>query len=287
MNDSTKRDWHEVNGWHVLFLFFVIWTGASLFTHYQVPQSLDPVTRWNYRAIIAQTVTAVLFSTLVLLNRNLRNFAFAACRRPARPIVWVEIGAAVCVMFLWAFGAHRVIVGATLVYGDSSFWYRFFGLANSAEVLREKHLLLAILIGVIVAPILEEFVFRAVMLRAWLQKQSVWLSIALSSIAFGAIHNVGFLFAAGGGVLFAVLYLSYGSIWPVVLVHAIHNVIALTPAMRERAFLRDPATVSNWSSWSVEIILAGMFFPLAVWLFRRLVASPIFPRTPVLRPTAE
>lgn len=284
MIDSTRRDWHEINGWHVLFLFFVIWIGAGLFTHYQVPQSLDPATRYSYRAIIAQTITASLFSTIVLLNRNLRSFALSACRRPQRPVSWLEIGAAICLMFLWGFGAHRLIVGATMVYGDSSYWYKFFGLTTSAEVLREKHLLLAILIGIIVAPILEEFVFRAVMLRAWLQNRSVWLSIALSSIAFGAIHNVGFLFAAGAGVLFATLFLSYGSIWPVVFVHAAHNVVALIPALRERAFLRDPASVSNWSSWSVEIVLAALFFPLAVWLFKRLLAYPTFPSASVVRP---
>jgi hypothetical protein len=83
------------------------------------------------------------------------------------------------------------------------------------------------------------------------------------------------------GILFALLYLSYGSIWPGVFVHAVHNLITFIPAVRERAFLRDPATVDKWSAWSVELVLAAAFIPLAIWLFARLVASPGFPRAAI------
>jgi membrane protease YdiL (CAAX protease family) len=127
--------------------------------------------------------------------------------------------------------------------------------------------------------VLEEFVFRAVMLRTWLQTRTVWLSVLFSSLAFGAIHNTGFFFAASAGAMFAVLYLSYGSIWPAVLVHALHNLIASIPAVRERAFLRNLSEVDKWSSWSVELVLAVLFFPLAIWLIRRLLRSPAIQET--------
>ena len=277
MDSRIQRDWHALKGWQVAFLFFVIWLVAGVMSYYVVPRDLSPAENWSYRALFAQSVTAGLFSVVVLLSRPLRQFAFEACHRPGRPISWLELAAALVLMFLWVFGGHRLIVASAIVHGDTSYWYTAFGFSDSVEALRDHHVALTFLISVLVAPILEEFVFRAVMLRVWMQSRSLWLSVAFSSIAFGAIHNTSFLFATAAGVLFACLYLSYRSILPAVLVHAAHNLIVLIPAVRQSFSLRDQDVVSSWSGWTVEFLSAILMLPLAFWVFRRLVSSPLFP----------
>lgn len=77
---------------------------------------------------------------------------------------------------------------------------------------------------VILAPLLEELLFRGYLLHRWSKKWGLWTGVLLSSAVFGAIHP-DTLAAAITGIGFAVLYLKVQSLWPPIIAHALYNLI--------------------------------------------------------------
>ena len=77
----------------------------------------------------------------------------------------------------------------------------------------------------VVAPFIEEMLFRGVFLRSFLWNYGPAKAIALSSLLFGAAHlNVyQFVIASTVGVLSGWLYLVTRSLWPSIFEHAIYN----------------------------------------------------------------
>ncbi|MGH4118010.1 CPBP family intramembrane glutamic endopeptidase [Clostridium sp.] len=77
----------------------------------------------------------------------------------------------------------------------------------------------------IVAPIIEEILFRGIILRGLLMKYSVKKSIIVSALLFAIIHMNPwqFLGAFSAGILLGWLYLKTRSIVPCILGHALNN----------------------------------------------------------------
>ncbi|GLQ90392.1 hypothetical protein GCM10007898_39670 [Dyella flagellata] len=90
------------------------------------------------------------------------------------------------------------------------------------------------IVAVSVGPMIEELMFRGVLLSALLHRMSTGLSIALCAALFGVMHLVGLDFqwyALPNLMLFAAalcwLRLKSGSLWPAILAHGMYNLFAL------------------------------------------------------------
>lgn len=77
---------------------------------------------------------------------------------------------------------------------------------------------------VILAPLLEELLFRRYLLHRWSQKWNLWTGVLLSSAIFGMIHP-DTLAAAATGIGLALLYLKTRTLWAPIIAHAIYNFI--------------------------------------------------------------
>ena len=80
---------------------------------------------------------------------------------------------------------------------------------------------------VLVAPVVEEFIFRG-LIMTWLARAMPGrLAAALSAAVFGACHGhpVWFAYAFVLGVVFGLMDLRLGSIWPSILAHMVFNAI--------------------------------------------------------------
>lgn len=78
---------------------------------------------------------------------------------------------------------------------------------------------------VILAPIVEEFVFRGLLLRRWSEKWSTKKAMIVSSLIFAIFHGdpIGaFLF----GLVMCYVYFLSGSLWLPIICHALNNFIA-------------------------------------------------------------
>lgn len=79
----------------------------------------------------------------------------------------------------------------------------------------------------IVAPIVEEIVFRG-LLYGWLRpKLGVSLGAGLSALAFAAAHGIGMLIPALFviGLILTWVYERSGSLWPPIIVHGVFNMV--------------------------------------------------------------
>lgn len=90
-------------------------------------------------------------------------------------------------------------------------------------------IILTVLLGVILAPIVEEVVFRGVLLPALSSRLGRWAGTALSSAAFAAVHLYAFsippIFVLA--VLLAVSFIRTRSLWVPIVAHALFNGIGI------------------------------------------------------------
>ncbi|MDO5570722.1 MAG: type II CAAX endopeptidase family protein [Bacteroidales bacterium] len=79
--------------------------------------------------------------------------------------------------------------------------------------------------AVILAPIMEEMIFRGIVLKTLLKTHSVWKSIVVSSLIFGFIHfnPAQSLTAFIIGLLLGWLYYKTKSLWAPIFVHFLNN----------------------------------------------------------------
>lgn len=78
---------------------------------------------------------------------------------------------------------------------------------------------------VILAPIVEEFVFRGVFLTRFAAKTSMWGGILISSLLFGVLH-LDFIGAFLFGIIASLLYLRTGNLLLPILFHMLNNALA-------------------------------------------------------------
>jgi len=134
-----------------------------------------------------------------------------------------------------SFHQHHVLIGVLWgigVFVLASIGYAInqtvFGLAQPSEIqLFHQTGIAAFLVAsiILVGPILEEYIFRGLLLRSLTQKLSNYLAIAVSAGLFSIYHLSSFqllpIFLLGLGL--GTLALRSKSLWPVVIAHLVFN----------------------------------------------------------------
>lgn len=102
-------------------------------------------------------------------------------------------------------------------------------LGGEASLTSSDYLLL-LLVGVVVAPIVEEFLFRGLIYRYLRGKKSITFAVFLSAAIFAAAHFIPTLIPALFvlGIALALVAQRYDSIYPAMTLHALNNAIGLT-----------------------------------------------------------
>lgn len=105
--------------------------------------------------------------------------------------------------------------------------------AMSLAVTPGMRIVLALLV-VCVAPVVEELLFRGVLLSGLLRHMRTGWAVAISAVIFGAVHLPDFKFAwypvpalALLGALLAWIRLRSRSLWPSIIMHATNNLVAV------------------------------------------------------------
>lgn len=95
-------------------------------------------------------------------------------------------------------------------------------------------LILALVVGVVAGPVMEEFCFRGWVLPTLAGRYGPAVGIGVSSLLFAAVHaNPGWIpYHFVSGVVFAVAVRITGSVWVAVVMHACRNLLAQLQAQR-------------------------------------------------------
>ena len=77
----------------------------------------------------------------------------------------------------------------------------------------------------LMAPIVEEILFRGLILGTLKKNMHPWIAILLSALLFGVAHGtpIGIIYATGLGILMGWLFVKFNSILPVMVFHIAYN----------------------------------------------------------------
>ncbi|MDY6783219.1 MAG: type II CAAX endopeptidase family protein [Cyanobacteriota bacterium] len=128
-----------------------------------------------------------------------------------------------------------------------------------------------ILLLVVIAPVVEETLFRGIILQRWATKWGLTAGIISSSLLFGILHlNVVGLSIFG--IAMAVLYLKTKTLWLPIAVHALNNAAVVLVSFLPGQINGSPQNLSLEqlsSSWRVGMLYTMLSFPLLVLYFYR------------------
>ena len=99
---------------------------------------------------------------------------------------------------------------------------------TSEEMFYQTGLLLQLAVIGVIGPICEELVFRGLVFRRARDYVGFWPAASLSGLVFGIYHGnvTQGIFAAIMGIIFAMVYEHYGTIWASITAHIANNVMA-------------------------------------------------------------
>ncbi len=128
-----------------------------------------------------------------------------------------------------------------------------------------------VIVVAILAPVVEEVLFRGILLNRWAVKWGVGTSVAATSIAFGLLHGnpVGITMV---GLVAAVLYLRTGSLVVPIAFHAANNLVATIPEfvmgpMEPMDVAAEIEEIREAGLWGVAVVTGTL--PVLAWYVRR------------------
>jgi hypothetical protein len=127
-------------------------------------------------------------------------------------------------------------------------------------------------------PIIEELVFRGLVLRRLREKYSTLVAIILSALLFALVHfNKSFLGSFLHGIIFAVLAVKYGSLYMPILLHGLYNgavvILGLTMGF---CMSVQKNSLTSVAFWTPELIC--LLVSLIIVTFYLYCPDRVFPK---------
>ncbi|HYC36745.1 MAG TPA: CPBP family intramembrane glutamic endopeptidase [Usitatibacter sp.] len=252
-----------------------------------------PATMWLLRidawspevaALVDKAVPFVFGAVLIAAFPGLRRRAADLLRAPIdtagwRETAWVAIfhainsfaWAGIVVLWWWISGGEANVAGnIRALPSDAGELERAF---TPADLVR------SLVVVAVLAPVVEELVFRGFLYRAWEGRLGWFGSMIATSIVFAAYHANPFP-AFLSSVIYVCLYRRTGSLWAPIVVHMIFNALAWYPLLGQLVFPRSldaPGDLSSWAFHIACLLLAIVVLPAYVWMAREPAMAEDFP----------
>jgi membrane protease YdiL (CAAX protease family) len=129
-------------------------------------------------------------------------------------------------------------------------------------------LLESFLLGAIVAPLIEEVVFRGLLYRAWEKRWGGFAAAVLSSALFASYHP-HFFAAFTSAIIFVCLVRRTGTLWSSIAVHSFSNLVLWYPIVGPFMFPGADQPSGELSAWTLHLACLAftvIAVPLYVWL---------------------
>lgn len=235
-----------------------------------------PVTRWvtenrhwsaEIQAVAAKAMPLLLGAMILISFPGLRRLCKEEFARPIPVNRRAELG---LVVLLDVFVSMAAVGAAVLLFWglhDSNVLGQQMRPAMAHEAALKAALTPAeaarfLVVGGILAPVVEELVFRGFLYKAW-ARQLGWVpSMFVTSVMFAAYHPL-FISAFIISVLYVVLLRRTGTLWAPIAAHAAHNIILWYPLGGQFVLPGNRSASEQLASWTPHI---ACFAALCLWL---------------------
>jgi membrane protease YdiL (CAAX protease family) len=137
---------------------------------------------------------------------------------------------------------------------------------------------LSLTFGCLLAPLLEEILFRGILLRGLLRNYSPAVAIGQSALLFGIFHlnPAQSLFALLFGVLLGWLYYRTQSLAICITLHALNNLLSFVSMMRSSLALSEAAQQQylHSNTFLSTLLVSGLLLTGLLWVIKR-ITSPV------------
>jgi membrane protease YdiL (CAAX protease family) len=186
-------------------------------------KSISGIDLSDVSGVIAVLGNGVLFSALL----HYKRMSYASLFHSSKTSVVATVG-------ILAVPILCIVPGITLaVWTFQSVLEQLFPLARWQQAMFDQMMsngLAAVVTGCVIAPVLEEMLFRGIILRSFLHRYSRRDAILASAFLFGLAHLNIYQFAVGVGlgIILGWLYERTRSLWPCILLHSSYNSLVST-----------------------------------------------------------
>lgn len=205
---------------------------------------------------------------------------------------WPFVAAVVFVLAVVAWqrwrdiGLHQRPTARSLLLAWLPMLYIVGGLALSIRWgLPPAEVVLWVLLNTFLVGLSEELMFRGVLLQALRHTVSIWPAVALTTLAFGAVHSLNVFItgdlrgavvqstaAALSGLFFIALRLRTGSLWPCIVIHGLWDCAAFLVALSSpKEPVIGTASTDAMSLAPILLVLPNALYGL--WLMRHVGKS--------------
>lgn len=211
---KTQVSWNGLDLFIVLFSWFILSTNTAFNSAGKTLEQL------GFTPFLADYIGAVAIHLLqlgivwvVIFSKHKlswRDFGFRPLTKKStvQLIIWSMIG--------FVLNAAALSVTALIWSGESS----------KADTIESSGFLLSLLMVAVIAPIVEEVVFRGVIYKYFRVKFGFLVGIILNGILFGLDHAPSWELvfnAAVMGAFFAYVYERSGTLWTPIIIHGLTN----------------------------------------------------------------
>ena len=255
----------------LLVLLILTESGFGILIYVASIISSQPLEHNNY--LLGITKLAVYLLVLLYISRR-TDRRWASLLFPGNASsdwqLWTGVAMSICGTSLVLFELNKVVISVIPMP-------ELFQELIKSTVGRETSFPSALFHAAIVAPYVEELLFRGIILFGLLSNHSRTCAIIWSSILFGVSHLNPWQFSPAFiyGILFAWWTISTGSLWPAVVGHAFNNLLSTTfmrvdvPYFAVSEDLND-VVFNPWWWTSAGVILAAF----GLWWFHRISNKP-------------
>lgn len=242
----------------VIVAWLLIWLvefGPAFFLlriAHRIPQWLDP----RFAVYLGQACFLVILLTLLRLPRG----SLRSSPEPGvgvRATIWFTTGSSLTSMLgtfiLVTESASQnpspfsnLLAMWAAEFSDTGLWGRFLAYA-------------------LIVPLLEEFLFRALVLGILLRKVSRWLALAASVLLFASVHP-NWLHAGLAGLVYGLLYLRYGHVWIAMLAHSMNNLVTAGLAPLPLAYLGEAGLLAPLGQTLPILTASGLVLAFACFV---------------------
>lgn len=202
----------------LLFVFFIF---IELYLPFLSEQSKDPL----FNVLLQCILFLLLFYTLKKKEVSLKDMLGPTGWKDSGLIKWASLELLFLFVSLTFVGALVNIV----LHSVSLTTIEDFIMKEVAEPsLADFPPFWLVVTAGIVAPVVEEFAFRGLLINKWGETMGVTKALFLSSFIFSVLHFQLFLPQFMSGLVFGIAYIKTKKLWVPILLHALNNMLVIS-----------------------------------------------------------